>query len=105
MGIIGWASMWDGAPETARRAVVQFLTSRGAKHHIFSAIAMNLPDEVRRVVRENPKALEQRQSHNEAFGTVLHYAVSSNKPEMVQLLLDLGADPSSWTGCSGTTVR
>src|SRR5438132_7474913 len=39
--------------------------SRGARHHIFSAIAMNLADEVRRIVAEDPSALNRRQSRNE----------------------------------------
>ena len=93
MEIIGWACMWDGADDDAHRQVVDFLLSRGAKHHIFSAIAMNLPDEVRRIVRENPKALEQRRSHNESFETVLHYAVGQGNRAMVELLIELGADP------------
>ena len=92
MEIIGWACMWDGADDDAHRAVVDFLLSRGAKHHIFSAIAMNLADEVRRIVRENPKALEQRRSHNESFETVLHYAVGQGNRAMVELLIELGAD-------------
>lgn len=93
MEVIGWACMWDGGNDAAHRAVVDFLLSRGARHHIFSAIAMDLPDEVRRIVQENPKALEQRRSHNESFETPLHYAVGRGNPAMVQLLLDLGMDP------------
>ena len=93
MEVIGWACMWDGGQDDAHRAVVDFLISRGARHHIFSAIALDLPDEVRRIVRENPKALEQRQSHNESFRPPLHYAVAMNRPRMVELLLELGADP------------
>jgi ankyrin repeat protein len=93
MEVIGWACMWDGADDDAHRAVVDFLLSRGAKHHIFSAIAMDLPDEVRRIVKENPAALDQRQSHNESFRPPLHYAVSINRSKMVELLLELGADP------------
>lgn len=92
MEVIGWACMWDGAQDDAHREVVDFLLSRGATHHIFSAITMNLPDEVRRIVKQNPKALEARRSHNESFETVLHYAVGQDNRAMVQLLLDLGAD-------------
>ncbi len=93
MDVIGWACMWDGADDAEHRAVVDFLLSRGAKHHIFSAIAMDLPDEVRRIVRENPGALEQRRSHNESFETALHYAVGRGNAKMVELLLALGMDP------------
>src|SRR5438105_13055143 len=36
--VSGWASSSD---DPAHRAIVNFLVSRGARHHIFSAIAMN----------------------------------------------------------------
>ena len=35
--------------DDVHRAIVEFLISRGARHHIFSAIAMNLAGEVRRI--------------------------------------------------------
>src|SRR5690349_19465275 len=41
-GVIGWASCWEGCDDEAHRAVVDFLISRGARHHIFSAIARSL---------------------------------------------------------------
>jgi len=34
LDVIGWASCWDGANDEAHRAVVDFLISRGARHHI-----------------------------------------------------------------------
>src|SRR5437867_5651938 len=46
--VIGWATCWPGVDHDAHRAVADFLVSRGARHHIFSAIALNLADEVRR---------------------------------------------------------
>src|SRR5262249_8975237 len=61
-GVIGWASCWDGCDDDAHRAVVEFLIARGARHHIFSAIAMDLADEVKRIVAADPSALNQRQS-------------------------------------------
>ena len=36
-GVIGWASCREGCNEDKHRAVVDFLISRGARHHIFSA--------------------------------------------------------------------
>ncbi len=97
-GVIGWASCWEGCDDDAHRAVVDFLISRGARHHIFSAIAMNLSDEVRRIVAADPAALNQRQSRNENHLTPLHFAVKMKRPRMVQLLLELGADPLSVDG-------
>ena len=81
--VIGWATCWDGCDDAAHRAVADFLVSRGARHHIFSAIAMNLADEVRRIVAADPSALNRRQSRNENHRTPLHFAVLKNRPEMV----------------------
>lgn len=92
-GVIGWATCWDGCDDDAHRAVVEFLVSRGARHHIFSAIAMNLADEVSRIVAKDPAALNQRQSRNENHQTPLQFAVRMNRPAMVRLLLERGADP------------
>jgi ankyrin repeat protein len=96
--IIGWASCWEGCNDAAHRAVVEFLVSRGARHHIFSAIAMNLADEVRRIVADNPGALSARLSRNEEHQLPLHFAVRMNRPEMVASLLELGADPLAGDG-------
>jgi len=96
--VIGWASTWDGSDDSAHRAVVDFLVSRGARHHIFSAIAFNMANEVRRIVASDPGALIRKQSHNEDFRLPLHFAVLRNRPEMVSLLLELGADPLGTDG-------
>ena len=96
--VIGWATCWDGCDDDAHRAVAEFLVSRGARHHIFSAIAMNLGDEVRRIVAADPSALNRRQSRNENHRTPLHFAVLKNRQEMIALLLELGADPLAVDG-------
>ena len=96
--VIGWASCWDGCDDAAHRAVVDFLVSRGAKHHMFSAIALDLGDEVRRIVEENPAALASRLSRNENNQTPLQFAVRHQRPRMVALLLELGADPLAADG-------
>jgi ankyrin repeat protein len=95
LDVIGWASASDDA---AHRAVADFLVSRGARHHIFSAIALNLADEVRRIVAEDPSALNKRMSRNENHRMPLHFAVQQRRPEMVSLLLELGADPLAVDG-------
>ena len=96
--VIGWATCWDDCDDAAHHAVVDLLLSRGAKHHIFSAIAMGLADEVRRIVAADPAALTRRMSRNENHQLPLHFAVRMNRPEMVALLLELGADPSATDG-------
>ena len=96
--VIGWASAWEDSNDAAHRAIVALLLGRGARHHIFSAIAMNLGDEVRRIVAANPSALTQRMSRNENNQTPLHFAVRMKRPEMISLLLELGADPLAVDG-------
>jgi ankyrin repeat protein len=91
--VIGWATCWEGCDDAAHRAVADFLVARGARHHIFSAIAMGLGDEVRRIVAANPGELNRRLSRNENHQLPLHFAVRMSKPEMVALLIQLGADP------------
>jgi ankyrin repeat protein len=44
-------------------------------------------------VAADPSQLSRRMSHNEGFQQPLHFAVRFNRPEMVALLLELGADP------------
>src|SRR5947209_2251676 len=98
MEVIGWASCWDGCNDAAHRAVVDFLVSHGARHHIFSAIGLDLADEVRRIVAEDPSALNRRLSRNENHQAPLHFAVRMKRPAMVALLLELGADPLAVDG-------
>jgi ankyrin repeat protein len=91
--VIGWATCWDGEDDRTHRAVVDLLVSRGARHHIFSAIALDLENEVRRIVQENPAAVSTRMSRNENHQMPLHFAVRMKRPAMVSLLIELGADP------------
>jgi ankyrin repeat protein len=108
--VIGWASCWQGCDDEAHRDVIQVLLERGAKHNIFSAIATGSADEVRRIARDEPSRLSQRMSHNEGFQRPLHFAVRMNRPAMVALLLELGADPaltdeSGFTASAYATAR
>jgi ankyrin repeat protein len=101
--VIGWATTWDGCDDVHHRAVADFLISRGARHHIFSAIALDLGDEVRRIVAADPSAINRRMSRNENHQTALHFAAGKNRRTIVELLLELGADPLAVDG-SGQPV-
>ena len=58
--VIGWATCWDDV----HRDIAEFLVQRGARHHVFSAIAMNLAEEIRRVVAADPAALSRPMSRS-----------------------------------------
>jgi ankyrin repeat protein len=98
LAVIGWASCWEHCDDDVHRSVVDFLISRGARHHIFSAVAMSAADDVRRIVASDPAALNRRQSRNENHRTPLQFAVAMRRPLMVALLLELGADPLAVDG-------
>jgi len=100
--VIGWATCWEGSDDEAHRAVADFLVSRGARHHIFSAIALNSADEVRRIIAATPASLTTHMSRNENHQLPIHFASRMNRPEMVTLLIELGADPLA-TDRSGVT--
>lgn len=89
LGVIGWATCW----EPAQPAVAEFLVTRGARHHIFSALALGLTDEVRAIVTADPGALNQRMSRNEDHRLPLQFVVARGQADMVELLVSLGADP------------
>lgn len=89
LDVIGWAS---GAPDDRRREVVGLLLQRGARHHIFSAINMGDLEGIRRLVEENPEALDRRMSRFEHGWTPLHLAIDRKRYDILDLLLELGAD-------------
>lgn len=91
--VIGWASCWEGCDDAAHREVAGFLVERGARHHVYSAIAHALPDELRRIAADDPTQLERPMSRFENRQRPLHFAVRMNRAPMVALLLALGADP------------
>jgi ankyrin repeat protein len=98
MDVIGWASCWDGTKDEAHANVRAFLITRGATHHIFSAIGADDGDAVREIIAASPAALASRMSRNENNQTPLQFAVRFDRPRMVALLVDLGADPLAGDG-------
>jgi len=86
--VIGWATL--GGP--VHQQVVALLVERGARHHIFSAIAIGDLDLIRRLVADNPEALNRRRSRFERRQTALHDAISRQRYDILDLLIGLGAD-------------
>ena len=94
--VIGWAA------REGNEAVINLLLERGARHHIFSAMALRDRDLVQKLVEEDPDCLLRRRSRFENGQTPLHAAFAppdglgflSGRPDhaMLELLIELGAD-------------
>ena len=92
VGVIGWATCF----KQVRHEVADCLLLRGARPTIFAAVALNRADLVRRLVADDPAHLRVRKmSRFEHHRTPLHLAVLKNRPAMVRLLLELGAEASA----------
>ena len=94
--VIGWAAGSGNAD------VIALLVERGAKHHVFSAMALRDRELVRRVVAGDPQALTRRRSRFENRHTPVHATFAaadgigllagSPDYDMLALLIELGAD-------------
>jgi ankyrin repeat protein len=91
IGVLGWATCF----KHVQRAAGEHLLARGAKPTIFSAVALDRGDLVRQLVEDNRALLAAKMSPLERHRTSLHLAVLKNRPAMVTLLLELGADPAA----------
>jgi ankyrin repeat protein len=91
LDVIGWATVFR-SPGENWRTIVSLLLGRGARHHIFSAIATGDLNVIREVVRQDPESLKRRGSRFEEERTALHYAMSLNRYDILDLLIELGAD-------------
>lgn len=92
IGVIGWATCF----KQVRKEAADYLLGHGAKPTIFSAVALNRADLVRKLVAEDPTLLRTRKmSRFEHYRTPLNLAVLKNRAQMVGLLLELGADAAA----------
>ena len=91
-----------GQRAKATKRVINLLLERGARHHIFSAMALGDRDLVQTLVEEDPECLSRRRSRFENGHTPLHAAFAppdglgflAGRPDyaMLELLIELGAD-------------
>src|SRR5262249_34652590 len=88
LGVLGWATCLG----RVREDVAEYLLRAGARLNMWSAIALDRADAVRAFVASAPSILSARMSRNEHGGGPLHHAAQMNRPAMVRLLLELGAD-------------
>jgi ankyrin repeat protein len=90
-GVIGWAASAD-LPGDVRSQILALLIERGARHHIFSAIAAGDLDLIRALVEKNRGAFNRRMSRYEQGQTPLHFAINRKRYDILDLLIELGAD-------------
>ncbi|MGB6692038.1 MAG: ankyrin repeat domain-containing protein, partial [Terracidiphilus sp.] len=93
LGVLGWATAWEylrADPET-----VNYLLAHGARHNIFSAVAMGDTDAIRDLVSRTPGDLEKRMNGTLMRRMPLHLAVMKKQPVSLTRLLDLGANTES----------
>lgn len=108
--VIGWA-VGDGTG--VNRAVLELLLERGARHHIFSAVALNDAGLVREVVAQDPAALSRRRSRFEQFQTALHFALFApdgispkrSQHQIARLLIGLGAEVDARDGAGRSPLE
>lgn len=97
LDVIGWATVFrprDGgtAVEPSRRDLIALLIERGARHHIFSAMSIGDVDLIRSLVEDNPEALDRRLFRFEHGQTPLHFAIGLKRYDILDVLIELGAD-------------
>jgi ankyrin repeat protein len=102
VGVLGWATCFGDL----RQEVASYLLAHGAKLNPWTAISLDRADDLRAMMAEDRSLLAARMTRNQHRCTPLHYAVRKNRPRIVQLLLELGADPSARdaTGASALTT-
>ncbi|MGL5074981.1 MAG: ankyrin repeat domain-containing protein, partial [Waterburya sp.] len=106
---LGWASILkfeppNGVMGTQHLEVGEYLLDRGLELDIFSAIALNNPDRVRSLLEKNPSAIKYKMGFAKYEFQPLHLAVDLNLPEMVEILLDFGADIEAKTAWGVTPL-
>jgi ankyrin repeat protein len=87
--VIGWATCWDAV--TVRPEVLASLLAHGARHHLFSAVAVGDVDAIRAIVAADPSSLTRVMDRTNRRRTALHLAVVKQQAAALQALLELGA--------------
>jgi ankyrin repeat protein len=102
LGVIGWATAWDYIQPNPE--IVAYLLAHGARHNIFSAVAMGEAEVIRELVARTPTDLERRmngttlldlgantESLDEAGFSAFDLAALGGRHDLAQALLERGA--------------
>jgi ankyrin repeat protein len=91
VGVLGWATCF----KQVREDVAEYLLGHGASLNLWTALALDRTDDVRAMVTRDPALLAARMTRGHHRRTPLHHATAKNRLRIVQLLLELGADPNA----------
>lgn len=97
--VIGWAVCFDYA---FHRDVAEYLLAHGARHTIFSAVAMGDAATIRATIARAPAELDRPMDGTNRRRRPLHLAVVKRRPDSLATLLELGADTEA-TDAAGLT--
>jgi ankyrin repeat protein len=100
VGVLGWATCFG----EVRQEVATYLLDQGARLNVWTAIALDRTDALRDMVSRDNALLYARMTRNQHRRTPLHHAVAKNRLRMVQLLLELGADPNARDATGATAL-
>jgi len=92
VGVIGWATLIPARADDIPTDVVSLLLERGARHHIFSAMATGDLQTMRALVEQEPDVLERRLTTGHDGETPLQFAIAQNRLDILDVLIELGAD-------------
>jgi ankyrin repeat protein len=98
VGVLGWATCF----RSVREDVAACLLDYGARLNLWTAIALDHVDAVHSMIARDATLLAARMTRNQHRRTALHHAAAKNRPGIVRLLIDLGADPDA-TDATGAT--
>jgi ankyrin repeat protein len=93
LGVLGWATAWESISPS--QELVDYLLAHGARHTIFSAVAVGDLAAIRASAAHTPADLERRMDVANRRRLPLHLAVIKHQPQALLTLLDLGANPES----------
>lgn len=88
MHVLGWATCFA----ERRDDIVAYLLANGAKHDVFSAVAMGEVELLEEMLTHDPSFIEKRFTIHDAKKTLLMQAAHCNQVETLQWLISQGAD-------------
>src|SRR5882672_8194056 len=100
VGVLGWATCFGDV----RQEVATYLLDHGAKLDLWTAISLDRADDLRAMVARDRSLQAARMTRNQHRCTPLHHAVRKNRLRIVQLLLELGADPNARDATGATAL-